>query len=108
MFCQNHPLHDVSTIDEAPSTYLHANLDVFAVFDHTQDSGNVSYGVRSKGKRYFIKTAGNMDILGGSGLSHSARVSLLRNAVCVSNSCNHPARPILHGVIESILGPMLV
>ena len=108
MFHQNHPLHDVSTIDESPSNYLHANSDVFAIFDHTQDSGNISYGVRLKGKRYFIKTAGNMDTLGGSRLPYNVRVSLLRNAVCVSNSCNHPSKPILHRVIESTLGPMLI
>jgi len=108
LYYQNHPLLDVSSIDETSSAYLHATTDVFALFDHRQDSGNISYGVRLKGKSYFIKTAGEMDTLGGSRLSHNERVSLLRNAVCVSNSCHHSARPILHRVIESSLGPMLI
>jgi serine/threonine-protein kinase len=104
----NHPLLDVERIEQAPDAYLHTIGSVFAVFDeHTQDSGNISYGVQVGGERYFIKTAGRPeDPL--PFLRHPERVSLLRNAIRLRRSCGHPALPCLHQVIESPDGPLLV
>ena len=83
-------------------------VEVFAAFDAvTQDSGNVSYGVRAGGDRYFVKTAGQPDNPLPS-LSHDKRVALLRNAVRLRASYDHPALPRLHHVIETADGPMLV
>jgi serine/threonine-protein kinase len=76
--------------------------DVFATFD-TQDSSNVSYGVRVGERRYFVKTAGRVD-----DPEHGARVAQLRNAVVIAGSCTHRALPVLDHVIESETGPLLV
>ena len=103
-----HPLLDVKRIEQAPDIYLNAVGSVFAVFDeHTQDSGNISYGVQTIQGRYFVKTAGYPDDPNPF-LKHSERVSLLRNAVQIRQSCNHPTLPPLHRVIESPNGPLLV
>ena len=103
-----HPLLDVERIEQTPNVYLNAVGSVFAVFDeHTQDSGNRSYGVQTAQGRYFIKTAGNPDDPNPF-LNHSERVSLLRNAVRLRRSCDHPTLPLLHQVIESPHGPLLV
>jgi serine/threonine-protein kinase len=76
--------------------------EVFATFD-TQDSGNISYGVRADNRRYFVKTAGRPDEP-----EHAARIARLRNAVAIATSCMHPALPVLDHVIESPVGPLLV
>lgn len=76
--------------------------EVFATFS-SQDSGNVSYGVRIGERRYFVKTAGCVDEL-----KHAARVALLRNAVVIAGSCTHRALTALDHVIESEAGPLLV
>lgn len=76
--------------------------DVFATFD-TQDSGNVSYGVRVGERRFFVKTAGRAD-----DAEHAARVARLRNAIAIANGCTHRALPVLDHVIESPAGPHLV
>ena len=103
-----HPLLDIKRIEQTPDVYLNAAGSVFAVFDeHTQDSGNISYGVQTTQGRYFVKTAGHPDDPKPF-MSHSERVSLLRNAVRLRRSCNHPTLPPLHQVIESPTGPMLV
>jgi serine/threonine-protein kinase len=105
---KDHPLLDVEQIDPPAAAYLRAVGCVFAVFDErTQDSGNVSYGVRIGDDRYFVKTAGNPDDPQPF-LPHPERVSLLRNAVRVSRSCAHPALPRLYQVIEAPGGPLLV
>jgi serine/threonine-protein kinase len=96
---------DVDTIDVAPDVYLASVGELFATFD-TQDSGNVSFGVRIGGHAFFVKTAGRVDDRAPV-LSHDARVALLRNAVELA-SVPHPARPALRRVIESPVGPMLV
>lgn len=81
--------------------------EIFAVFDeHSQDSGNVSYGVQIEERRYFVKTAGAPDAT--AFLDHPARCELLHNAVRVAESCDHPALPRFHQVLESAHGPMLV
>ena len=103
-----HPLLDVDRIDQEPERYLHTIGDVFAVFDEEiQDSGNVSYGVRAEGGRYFVKTAGRPDNP-DSYLSHAERVSMLRNAIRLWRGCNYHTLPALHHVIESPTGPLLV
>ena len=103
-----HPLLDVEQIDQPAGAYLGAIGGVFAVFDErTQDSGNISYGVRIDGDRYFVKTAGNPDDPQPF-LRHPERVALLRNAIRVSRSVDHSALPRLYGVIEAPEAPLLV
>jgi serine/threonine-protein kinase len=81
---------------------------VFATFGpHTQDSGNLSYGVRVGQQRYFVKTAGRVDDPVPP-LDHAARVALLRTAIEIARSCPHRACTTLHNVIESPAGPLLV
>lgn len=103
-----HPLLDIESIEQTPDVYLNAVGSVFAAFDErTQDSGNISYGVQTTQGRYFVKTAGHP----GNPtpfMSHSERVSLLRSAVQLRRSCDHPTLPPLHRVIESPIGPLLV
>lgn len=99
---------DRAAIDELPGDYLRRVGDLFAEFGRsTQDSGNVSYGVRIGLERFFIKTAGDPNDPAPS-LRHVERVGLLRSAVRLSASCSHQALPLLRAVIESPVGPMLV
>jgi serine/threonine-protein kinase len=63
--------------------------------------------VRVGSERYFVKTAGDPEDSRPFS-SHPERVSLLRNAVRVCRGCDHPALPLLHRVIESPDGPLLV
>ena len=103
-----HPLLDVERIEQTPDVYLNAVGSVFAVFDErSQDSGNISYGVQTAQGRYFVKTAGHLDDPNPF-LSHSERISLLRNAVRLRRSCDHLTLPPLHQVIESPTGPLLI
>ena len=104
----DHPLLDVDSIDLEPGRYLQNVGDVFALFDEEiQDSGNISYGVRAAGERYFVKTAGHPDNP-DSYLNHAERVSMLRNAVHLRQGCNYHTLPTLHQVVESPTGPLLV
>jgi serine/threonine-protein kinase len=106
--CMSHPLWPTIQITDSPAEYLNRVGRVFAVFgEKTQDSGNVSYGVEFAGERYFVKTAGEPGDTRWL-LSHAQRVALLKNAVELRRSCDHPALPILHNVIESPHGPMLI
>ena len=94
--------------DLAPSELVTRHADVFAVFDWTsQDSGNVSYGVRVGGERLFVKTAGSP---AGARpfLPYPERVALLHNAVRLARSVSDPALPTLRNVVESAEGPVLV
>ena len=103
-----HPLLDRDAIDVPPSAYLSAVGTVFAQFDQrTQDSGNVSFGVRIGAARYFVKTAGSASDTSGT-LPHAARIALLRNAMTLSRCCRHAALTELLRVIESPDGPCLV
>jgi serine/threonine protein kinase, bacterial len=78
---------------------------VFAQFDR-QDSGNISYGVRSGDARCFVKTAG---IAGSAAvLDRDQRIQLLRNAIEIARSCAHRLLVPLRRVIESPGGPLLV
>ena len=104
----HHRLLDVEHIEQTPDVYLNAVGNVFAVFgERTQDSGNISYGVQAAQGCYFVKTAGHPDDPNPF-LSHSERVSLLRNAIRLRRSCEHRTLPCLYQVIESPNGPLLV
>ena len=101
-------LLDADRTDLTPHAFVTRHAEVFAVFDAaTQDSGNVSYGVRAGERRFFVKTAGSP---GDSRpvLSHEDRVALLRNAVRLARAVSDPALPPLRNVVESVDGPMLV
>jgi serine/threonine-protein kinase len=101
------PLLGPSRTELAPVEYLRSRGSFFAEFGAlTQDSGNVSYGVEVEGRRYFVKTAGRPEAAGS--LPHDGRVALLRNAVEVARSLDHPALVPLRAVIESPHGPLLV
>ena len=101
------PFSNVWRIDVPPRDYLNDAGRVFAVFDErTQDSGNISYGVDVGGQRFFVKTVGLVQD-SKPFLDHDSRVEVLRNGVCVAESCDHPALPKLGQVIESSTGPML-
>ena len=55
----SHPLLDSKITEQAPSTFIREIGQVFSVFDeHTQDSGNISYGVKVDQQRFFVKTGG--------------------------------------------------
>jgi serine/threonine-protein kinase len=104
----SHPILDLPTIEEPPELFLRRLGEIFAVFGElTQDSGNISYGVRAGEERYFVKTAGVPENPVPH-LSHGDRVALLRNAVRLSRSSRHPALVPLRLVIESPHGPLLV
>ena len=104
----NHQLLKIESTDQKPETYLREIGSLFAVFDeHSQDSGNISYGVQVDRQRFFVKTAGDPSDP-RSFLSHKKRVALLQNAARLRRSCAHSALPQLHNVIESLNGPMLV
>jgi len=100
------PAFGITEIDQPPRDYLARIGEVFAFFGpHTQDSGNLSYGVRVGGQRYFVKTT---DPEARVYLDFPARVALLRNTASLNRRCVHPALPRLLNLIESPAGPMLV
>lgn len=106
-------LRTVSRIEQDPATFVRACSTVLREFDHlTQDSGNVSWLVRSAGQHLFVKTAGTPDPPVPDApipyFDHAGRVRLLRNAVDLARSCDHHALPSLLNVIESPVGPALV
>lgn len=85
---------------------------VVASFDRGQDSGNVSWLVDTRDGRYFCKGAGDVDSPPPGApvpyFDHHGRIALLRNAVDVARSCDHPALATLRAVIETGSGPLLV
>ena len=108
IWAMSHPLLDRELIGDNPETYLAGIGDVFAVFGaRTQDSGNISYGIRIGDDRYFVKTAGDPDDPKPY-LDHPARVALLRNAALIAARIVHPNLSALRQVIESPTGPLLV
>lgn len=91
-----------------PHTFVTEHAEIFAVFDaRTQDSGNVSYGVRVGEQRLFIKTAGSPND-DKPYLRHDGRVELLRNAARLARSVSDATLPALRNVVESAEGPLLV
>jgi len=104
----DHFLLEIQMIAQLPVDFLSSTGRVFAVFDErTQDSGNISYGVLSGDRRFFVKTAG-MPENSKAHLSHEQRVALLRNAVSLRRHVDHHALPKFLNVIESPHGPMLI
>lgn len=94
--------------DLEPAAYLSRAGAVFATFDaRTQDSGNLSFGVESNGRRWFVKTAGD-PADPKPFLTHEARIALLLNARRLAHAVSHPALPALQGVTQSAWGPMLI
>jgi serine/threonine-protein kinase len=92
---------------ERPADYLHRIGTVFEQFGgDTQDSGNISYGVRLGDSRYFVKTAGDPAHTTPA-LTHQERVALLRTAVRLASTIEHSTLPKYHGTIESVEGPLL-
>jgi hypothetical protein len=52
----NHHLAEIKIIAQSPADFLRSTGQVFAVFDErTQDSGNISYGVLTGDRRFFVK-----------------------------------------------------
>jgi serine/threonine protein kinase len=106
-------LLSVTAIGEDPLDHVRRSGTVVAEFGHlTQDSGNVSWLVDVGDGCLFVKTAGS-DAPPPPGAAipyfdHAGRVRLLRNAVELARSCDHPALPRLLNVIESPAGPALV
>lgn len=104
---------DVTRTDQAPAAHVTRHGRVECEFSHlTQGSGNVSWIVDAPEGRLFVKTAGT-DTPPPPGAAtpyfdHAGRVRLLRNAVELAKSCDHPALPALLNVIETPSGPMLV
>jgi len=95
-------------IDESPATWIKTLGTTFARFGaHTQDSGNISYGVDVDGTRFFLKTAGDPADQAPY-LDFDARQGLLRNAAELAKTIHHPLLPAFHGLIESPGGPVLV
>jgi serine/threonine-protein kinase len=93
---------------ERPADYLDRIGTVFARFGgDTQDSGNISYGVKLGDARYFVKTAGD-PAHATPDLTHHERVELLHTAARLASTIEHPTLPKYHGTIESVEGPMLV
>ncbi|MEV4265503.1 hypothetical protein [Kribbella sp. NPDC049584] len=93
-------------IDVPPATYLDQLGTIFTRFP-AHDSGNISFGVRTADTRYFVKTAGD-PADPQPFLDFDGRVALLRNAVELARSVDHPALPTMHAMIESPAGPVLV
>ncbi len=86
--------------------FVAQHCEVFAIFDaNTQDSGNVSYGVRQGDERIFVKTAGLADA--HAFLSYDQRVALLRNAIRLARLVSDATLPALRNVIECVDGPLL-
>ncbi len=80
--------HATRHTPQSPADFLAAHDSIFAVFDHhTQDSGNISYGVEIGHDRYFVTTAGLVD--DDKPFDHASRAGVLRNAVRLAVSCDH-------------------
>lgn len=92
-----------------PATeFLRACGEIFARFgEETQDSGNISYGVDVGGRRFFVKSPGDLGVC-TVWADHRVRGDLLRNAAVLACSLTHRALPTLHRVVEAPDGPLLV
>lgn len=98
------------TVAAAPMARVVSGLGrTFAVFDaHTQDSGNVSYGVRDDGgTRWFVKTSGDPVDSPGGRPNHERRQSLRRSAA-VSHAVSHQALIPVERLIEAADGVLTV
>lgn len=82
---------------------------VVAVFDATtQDSGNISYGVRDpSGRQWFVKTSGSTDP-SPDGRTSAQRAACLRRAAAIPVRVEHPALVPLHAVVDAVDGVAVV
>ena len=101
------------TTTDSPETLVRRSGRVVDQFDHrTQDSGNVSWVVKTDDGHFFVKTAGTPGPPPAGVpvpyLDHAGRVGLLRNAVDLARSCSHPCLARLRNVVETPYGPALV
>ena len=96
---------ETGPISDGPADFLNQAGEVLRTFS-TQDSGNVSYGVRVDGVEFFVKTAGARG--DRATLGHAAKVAKLRNAVALRASVSSGLLPRLHQVIESPQRPLLI
>lgn len=105
-------LLSTSRSDLNPEELVRSAGEVLARFDHrTQDSGNISWLVSTASGDLFVKCAGEEEPPPGCAppyLDRSARVELLRSAIAISRSVDHPALARLRNVVETPQGPALV
>lgn len=110
------PVIDLLSLTRTHLTAEHLVLsagEVLARYDHlTQDSGNISWLVRTGEGDLFVKTAGTHAPPPAGAtvqyLDHAGRVRLLRSAVELARSVEHPVLARLRSVIETADGPALV
>ena len=103
----------LAATEEWPEALVASCGTVTATFDHhTQDSGNLSWIIRTHDGDLFVKTAGVPGPPPAGApvpyLNHDDRVRLLRNAVDLARSCGHRCLAPLRRVIETPAGPVLV
>ena len=97
----------IDQTDDLPEVCLSRHGNIFARFDErTQDSGNISYGLKTADATLFIKTAGSPSAK--AFLSHADRIYWLRNAITFARTFASPILSALRNVIETPNGPMLV
>ena len=106
-------LLELAATEDDPISLVDRCGSVIATFDaHSQDSGNVSWIVRTDDRDLFVKTAGSPGPPPAGApapyLDHGDRIRLLRNAATLARSCDHHCLAPLRSVIESPVGPMLV
>ena len=93
--------------DKSPIDFFSSRGKIGPVWDlNTQDSGNVSFGLKTSQSRYFVKTAGALS--DKAFLSHEERVALLDNAYLLATEIEHQLLVDCHGKIGSIWGTVLV
>lgn len=101
----------LAATDEDPAVLVARCGRVLTIFD-AQDSGNVSWIVRTDDGDLFVKTAGKPGPTPPGDpipyLDHPDRVRLLRNAAELAQSCAHPCLAQLRQIVESPEGPLLV
>jgi len=89
-------LIETPSIESEIENYLNQVGDIFCAF-RWQDSGCVSYGVKSGGERWFVKYS-----------DQAQGIESLRRAKILHNQVQHQALANLHNVIETTQGVALV
>lgn len=107
------PLHTMTRSSLSPEALVEGSGRVIARYDHrTQDSGNISWIVSTADGDFFVKSAGEgappPEGAAVPYFDHSGRVRLLRTAVGLARSAEHPALARLRTVVETPYGPVLV